>query len=184
MRPEPNRLFAMLPALALLAACSADGEPASDADGGAAGIALDAEASIAESLASSEGLSDLNTAIASAGLTEAMGGVGPYTLFAPADGRAPELESIGEMEMPARAALISYHIVPGLVTSADLRAAVEENGGPVDLATMTGATLRADAGEDGVTITDGAGGSVTVTEADLAQRNGVIHVVDGVLQPG
>lgn len=183
MRASRARHWIALPLLLGVAAC---GGGADQGDGDAAAgapVEIDADLSIAENLAANDALTGFHGLVGSAGLTEALAGIGPYTVFAPGNGAIEDLGDLGDMEMPARAALVSYHIVPGLMTAADIEAAIEAEEGAVELATLTGATLSASSGEDGLTITDGAGNAVTVTGADLVQQNGVIHTVSGVLQP-
>jgi uncharacterized surface protein with fasciclin (FAS1) repeats len=49
--------------------------------------------------------------------------------------------------------------------------------------TVGGCKLWLSAADGKVTIKDEAGGTATVTVADVLQSNGVIHVVDHVLLP-
>ena len=50
---------------------------------------------------------------------------------------------------------------------------------------MQGGKLTASAGPNGsVILTDAAGGTSTVTQADVMQSNGVVHVIDTVVMPG
>jgi uncharacterized surface protein with fasciclin (FAS1) repeats len=69
------------------------------------------------------------------------------------------------------AAILTYHVVPGRVTAADvvrLKEAKTVNGEMVD--------VKADGGS--VMIND-----AKVTAADVAASNGVIHVIDTVILP-
>ena len=50
-------------------------------------------------------------------------------------------------------------------------------------ATVQGGELTFSLDGDMVKITDAAGGTATVTIADVDQSNGVIHVIDAVLLP-
>jgi uncharacterized surface protein with fasciclin (FAS1) repeats len=51
--------------------------------------------------------------------------------------------------------------------------------------TVNGATFTVNVADDGsVTLTDAAGGDVTVVTTDIQTSNGVIHVIDTVLMPG
>jgi len=74
-------------------------------------------------------------------------------------------------------------VVPGVITSRDLAAAIEKGGGTTTLATVGGGTLTATSENGGITITDAKGGKARVSGADMLQTNGVVHVVDGVLMP-
>jgi len=81
-------------------------------------------------------------------------------------------------------AVLTYHVVPGTLTAADLAANAQANGGKAMLTTVQGAKLTV-WGKDGKWyVTDAKGGKAQITIADVKQSNGVIHVVDGVLLPG
>ena len=66
-------------------------------------------------------------------------------------------------------ATLSYHVVPGLVKSADIITNSTLN-------TISGAKLAVSKAGDFVTVDDGM-----VVTADLAAGNGVIHAIDRVL---
>ena len=51
-----------------------------------------------------------------------------------------------------------------------------------EITTLDGTNFTVN-GFDGVKITGAAGGAVTVVQPDIIARNGVIHVIDGVLLP-
>lgn len=161
------------------ATAAADGETAAGAEGSSEDL------SIAENLAAMPELSTFNDAVAAAGLTETLGGVGPYTVFAPTNSAFDAVDGAGDMidaGGPELVNLISYHIVPGVVTSEDLRAAIELGDGSVEIATMTGALLTGSADGDDIVLTDGAGNAFRISGADNAQQNGMVHVIDGVAQ--
>ena len=126
----------------------------------------------------------------SAGLAETFSGAGPYTVFAPTEAAfaaLPEdvrsgLESAEQRERLI--ALLSYHVVPGTVTAADMASAIERGaGGRAELATVTGANLRLSRDGDAIIVEDGAGGRARVTAPDQIQSNGVVHSIDTVLMP-
>jgi len=80
--------------------------------------------------------------------------------------------------------LLTYHVVPGRLTAADIAAQAQANGGTATLTTVQGEKLTVkDAGGGKWQITDAKGGTSTITQADVAQSNGVVHVVDTVLMP-
>ena len=80
-------------------------------------------------------------------------------------------------------AVLTYHVVPGKVTAAELVEAIRENGGQAALTTVQGGILTARLSGGSVILTDAAGGIAKVTSADLIQTNGVIHVTDAVSLP-
>jgi transforming growth factor-beta-induced protein len=119
--------------------------------------------------------STLTTALDAAGLVETLKGPGPFTVFAPTDEAFAKLPA-GTLEglladPEALRAVLTYHVVPGRVTAADvitLPAATTVQG--EDVAILTS--------ESGVQVNDAA-----VTVADVLASNGVIHVIDSVMLP-
>jgi uncharacterized surface protein with fasciclin (FAS1) repeats len=83
----------------------------------------------------------------------------------------------------ALTAILTNHVVPGVVTAKDLAGAIERGSGKAQLATVGGGTLTATQANGGITVTDAKGGQARVTQADVMQSNGVVHVVDAVLMP-
>ena len=70
------------------------------------------------------------------------------------------------------------------LTAADLATQAQANGGKVELTTVEGDTLTVNVNPDGsVTLTDEKGGTSRVTQADVLQSNGVVHVIDTVVMP-
>lgn len=116
-------------------------------------------------------------ALEAAGLTETLRGQGPYTVFAPTDEAfaklpAGTLESLLKPENKEQLrAILLYHVVPGRVTSSEVAKMTEAK-------TAQGETLRIRASDGAVKVDD-----ATVTQADIAASNGVIHIIDSVLLP-
>lgn len=191
--------------IALVAGC-AEGDGTADAEGGAedevaeavetgeaepveaGGGQMSANLTLAENVSAASDLSRLNEVATASGLGETLAGVGPYTLFAPTNAAfdaLPEgaLGTLLEQGGSPLANLVTYHMVPGVVTADDLRSAIEDGDGSAQLATMTGAPLTVREADGALVITDGAGGEARVTAADAIQANGMLHVIDGVLEP-
>ena len=80
--------------------------------------------------------------------------------------------------------ILTYHVVPGRLTASDLMAQVRAGGGTAQLRTVQGGTLTARMNGDAVVLVDAKGGTATVTQADVLQSNGVIHVTNAVSLPG
>jgi uncharacterized surface protein with fasciclin (FAS1) repeats len=117
----------------------------------------------------------LAAALEAAGLVEVLKGEGPFTVFAPTDeafAKLPEgtVESLLQ-DIEALTAILTYHVVPGKVMAADVV-------GLSEAATVNGATIDIAVDGDVVKIND-----ATVTAADIAASNGVIHVIDTVILP-
>jgi len=119
----------------------------------------------------------LLAAVEAAGLAPVLQGEGPFTVFAPTDQAFAQLPA-GTVEAlladPARlATILTYHVVPGRVTAADI-----VRSGGAQPATVQGETLTIVV-EGGTVRVDGA----AVVTADVEASNGVIHVIDAVVLP-
>jgi iron complex transport system substrate-binding protein len=121
----------------------------------------------------------LLTAVEAAGQTALLSGEGPYTLFAPTDDAFAALPPgmlDGLMSSTiSLQAVLSYHIVEGMVRAEDV----------VALDGQTVQTLYPD-GMLAVAVTDAGvilNETVNVIETDKMAGNGVIHVIDAVLVP-
>ena len=79
--------------------------------------------------------------------------------------------------------ILTYHVVPGKITSKDLMKLIKQGGGKAELKTVQGETLTASTQDGKVILTDQKGDTSTVPIPNVIQSNGVIHVVDTVLMP-
>ncbi len=131
----------------------------------------------------------LVAAVKAAGLVDTLASGGPFTVFAPTDAAFAKLPAgtVDTLLQPANRdqlrAVLTYHVVPGKVTSTQLVDLIGKNGGKATLTTVQGGTLTASLSGSSVLITDAAGGTAKVTAADLVQSNGVIHITDAVSLP-
>lgn len=146
---------------------------------------------IVENAVNSKDHTTLVAAVKAAGLVDTLSGPGPFTVFAPTNAAFAKLppgtvETLVKPENKATlTGILTYHVVPGRVTSADLKRMIKEGGGTATLRTVAGGDLTVQAaGKGRIRITDAKGNRSTVTIADVYQSNGVIHVVNGVLIPG
>ena len=116
----------------------------------------------------------LLTAVDAAGLGETLADGGPFTVFAPTDdafAALPQGTVQGLLDdPPALARVLTDHVVPGRITSAQITGDSEQK-------TVEGSVLKI-AVNGGVTVND-----ATVIQADVEAENGVIHVIDRVLIP-
>lgn len=144
---------------------------------------------IVENASNSADHTTLVAAVKAADLVETLSGAGPFTVFAPTNAAFAKLPAgtvDGLLEPAAKADLtkvLTYHVVPGTMTAAQIAAAIEAGNGSAVLTTVQGDRLTATASGATVTLTDAKGGKSTVTLADVMQSNGVVHVVDTVLMP-
>lgn len=187
-----NMLIALAASLSL-AACQQEGaDNKSAGDGGRAAKGGDdatASVSILEALSKAPGQTTLVSAVKSAGLTETLSGSGPYTLFAPTDAafkKLPEGSAAALLDPEGKArltGLLTAHIVPGVVTAADLQRAIERGKGKAQLATLGGTTLTASKVGEAIVIADAGGAQARIALGDMMQTNGVVHSIDTVLVP-
>ncbi|MBI1188967.1 MAG: fasciclin domain-containing protein [Alphaproteobacteria bacterium] len=153
------------------------------------GAAMLPTRNIVENAANSRDHTTLVAAVQTAGLVDTLSGAGPFTVFAPTNAAFDKLPdgTVASLLEPANrdtlTTILTYHVVPGRLTAADLVAQARAHGGRVTLTTAQGATLTVTPAANGVAITDARGGASMVTIADVIQSNGVIHVVDTVLMP-
>ena len=119
----------------------------------------------------------LVAAVTAAGLVDTLKGAGPFTVFAPSDDAFAKLPAgtVEDLVKPENkdklTKILTLHVLSGKVMAADVA------GQKVNPASVAGETLDVD-GTNGVKV-NGA----TVTKADIACDNGVIHVIDTVLLP-
>ncbi|MBE9079699.1 fasciclin domain-containing protein [Romeria aff. gracilis LEGE 07310] len=136
-----------------------------------------ADLTISELVSSSQSFEILTAALDAAEMTDVLAEEGPYTVFIPTDEAfeaLPEgaLESLLEPEnRELLTQVLSYHVVPGAVTSTDLSDGDE-------VTTVEGADVTIGVSEAGVTVND-----ASVILADVEASNGIIHVVDEVIIP-
>ncbi|UNU22496.1 fasciclin domain-containing protein [Microcoleus vaginatus PCC 9802] len=131
-------------------------------------------ADIVDTAVSAGSFTTLVAAVQAAGLVDTLKGAGPFTVFAPTDEAFAKLPE-GTVEallndIPKLTKILTYHVVSGKVMAADV----------VNLKsakTVEGSEVKIDA-SNGVKINDS-----TVTTADVAADNGVIHIIDSVLLP-
>ena len=153
------------------------------------GAAMLPTRNIIENAVNSADHTTLVAAVRAAGLVDTLSGPGPFTVFAPTNAAFAKLHA-GTVETllkpEQRAALtkvLTYHVVAGSVTSTQLVRMIRDGGGKAELTTVAGGKLTARLTGSNVVLTDEKGGQATVTQADVMQSNGVIHVTDSVSLP-
>ena len=154
------------------------------------GAAMYPTKNIVENAANSKDHTTLVAAVKAAGLVETLESAGPFTVFAPTNEAfnklpAGTVETLVKPENKATLTkILTYHVVAGRMTSADLKKAIKAGKGKATLKTVSGGTLTAMMkGSKAIELKDEKGGISTVTIADVMQSNGVIHVVNTVLMP-
>ncbi len=117
----------------------------------------------------------LVAAVKAAGLVDTLKGKDPFTLFAPTDDAFAKLPegTVDKLlkDVPQLKKILTYHVVSGKVMAADVSKMKSAK-------TVEGSEVKIDASK-GVKVND-----ATVSKADVAADNGVIHIIDTVLMPG
>jgi uncharacterized surface protein with fasciclin (FAS1) repeats len=127
-------------------------------------------------------------AIKAAGLTETFESKGPITIFAPTNNAFAKmspnrLDSLLKPENKYQLnSLITYHAIAGKVGVKDIAKNIKDHKGTAIYTTLAGSKLAAtiDANRN-IFLTDENGGTCVITQFDVEQSNGMLHVVDSVL---
>lgn len=145
---------------------------------------------IVENAVNSADHTTLVAAVKAAGLVDTLSGPGPFTVFAPTNAAFEKLPdgTVATLLKPENKAMLTsvltYHVVPGRLSAAELMAQIRAGGGKAMLTTVQGGTLTAWMQGDSVVLTDAKGGRAVVIQPNVMQSNGVIHVTDAVSLPG
>lgn len=153
------------------------------------GAAMYPSKNIIENALNSKDHTTLVAAVKAADLVETLERPGPFTVFAPTNSAFDKLpkgtvETLLKPENKAKLqSILTYHVVPGKLSSMDLMKMVKEGHGKATLKTVQGENLYVWMKGKKLMISDEKGGMATVTIPDVNQSNGVIHVVNKVLLP-
>ncbi|MBO0905163.1 fasciclin domain-containing protein [Jiella sonneratiae] len=153
------------------------------------GAPMSPQKTIPENASKAKNLTTLVAAVKAAGLVDTLAGPGPFTVFAPTNAafdRLPKgtVQTLLKPENKDKLTkILTYHVVPGDMTSADAMAQLKAHGGKVGVKTVEGETLTLMMKGKKLEVVDAAGHAATVTQADVTQSNGVVHVIDRVLMP-
>lgn len=139
---------------------------------------------IVDNAANAKNVTTLVAAVKAADLVETLKMEGPYTVFGPDNDAFNKLPSgtLDTLLKPENkqmlAGILTYHVVPGTYTSADLR--VMANKGET-LKSVQGGMLTPVLEDNALKIKDAKGNIVNIETADVISSNGVTHVIDSVL---
>ncbi|GLR48749.1 fasciclin domain-containing protein [Sphingomonas astaxanthinifaciens] len=153
------------------------------------GAAMYPSKTIVENAATAPNLTTLVAAVKAAGLVDTLSGPGPFTVFAPTNDAFAKLPAgtVDTLLKPENkgqlTGVLTYHVVPGRLTAANIIAKIKAGKGHATLKTVAGGTLTARLSGGKVVLTDAQGGKSIVTQANVFQKNGVVHVIDSVLLP-
>lgn len=144
---------------------------------------------IIENAVNSKDHTTLVAAVKAAGLVETLEGKGPFTVFAPTNEAFAKLPpgTVDTLLKPENKAtlvkILTYHVVSGDYTTADLMKMVKAGGGKAMLKTVEGEPLTLSVNGMNLFITGAKSGVAEVTIPNVKQSNGMIQVVNSVLLP-
>ncbi|HEY0148904.1 MAG TPA: fasciclin domain-containing protein [Allosphingosinicella sp.] len=154
------------------------------------GAPMYASRNIVENAVNSRDHTTLVAAVKAAGLVDTLASPGPFTVFAPVNAAFDRLPAgtVATLLRPENKAMLqsvlTYHVVPGRFTAADLMSQIRAGGGSARLTTAQGGMLTARMNGRNIVLTDAKGGMSMVIQGDVMQSNGVIHVTNAVSLPG
>jgi uncharacterized surface protein with fasciclin (FAS1) repeats len=144
---------------------------------------------IIENAVNSKDHTTLVAAVKAAGLVETLQGKGPFTVFAPTNEAFAKLPpgTVDTLLKPENKAMLvkvlTYHVVAGRYSAADLTKLVKAGGGKATLKTVEGETLTLSENGTKVFVSGEKSGVAEVTISNVNQSNGVIHVINTVVLP-
>jgi uncharacterized surface protein with fasciclin (FAS1) repeats len=176
-------LFLSVAALALTAGVAFADNPM------VGGAAMYDTKNIIENAVNSADHTTLVAAVKAAGLVETLSGAGPFTVLAPTNEAFAKLPAgtVDTLLKPENkdtlVKILTCHVIAAKAMSGDIMGMIKADGGKHVVDTVGGCKLTLSDMDGKVMITDEMGNMATVTVADVAQSNGVIHVIDTVLLP-
>ena len=144
---------------------------------------------IVENAVNSADHTTLVAAVKAAGLVETLEGPGPFTVFAPTNEAFAKLPAgtVDTLLKPENKTtltkVLTYHVVAGRLSASDLKKQIKAGNGTAQLTTVEGGKLWASMQGGNIMLKDEKGGTALVTIPNVFQSNGVIHVIDAVVQP-
>lgn len=153
------------------------------------GAAMYPTKNIIQNAVNSKDHTTLVAAVKAAGLVETLEGKGPFTVFAPTNEAFTKLPAgtVDNLLKPENrdmlTKILTFHVVNGKLSAADLMAMVKKGMGKATLTTVEGGVLTVMLDGKKLYLVDEKGNKVWITISDVFQSNGVIHVVNAVLMP-
>ena len=136
-------------------------------------ITVNAQSTIVDIAVGSKDHSTLVAAVKAADLVATLQSAGPFTVFAPTDeafAKIPKADLDALLKDKAKlTAVLTYHVVPGKVMAADVKAGKVKTvqGSEITISTTSGVSVN----------------NAKVIKTDIVADNGVIHVIDTVIMP-
>jgi uncharacterized surface protein with fasciclin (FAS1) repeats len=154
------------------------------------GMAMYPSKNIVQNAVNSADHTTLVAAVKAAGLVPTLESAGPFTVFAPTNAAFAALPAgtVDTLLKPENKTMLTkvltYHVVPGIHSSAAIRSAILAGKGKASMKTVEGDTLTFTMnGSNNVVVRDSKGNTADIVVYDVTQSNGVIFSVDKVLMP-
>ena len=153
------------------------------------GAAMYPSKNIVQNAVNSKDHTTLVAAVKAAGLVPTLEGAGPFTVFAPTNEAFAKLPpgTVATLLKPENKAMLTkiltYHVVPGRYTTAQLMNMVKMGHGKATLKTVEGEKLTFSTNGGHLFVQGAKSGVAEVTVPNVMQSNGVIQVVNSVLLP-
>lgn len=143
-----------------------------------------------ENLTASKSYTLFVQSLRSASLVGTFKSRGPLTVFVPSDTAFTQKlgKRLDTLMKPAHKYelinLLSYHVVPGQYTAKEINKLIKAGKGEASLQTLSGSKLimKID-GNRNIVLYDETGGQSIVTQFDIIQSNGIMHLATQVLIP-
>ena len=153
------------------------------------GAAMYPTKNIVQNAVNSKDHTTLVAAVKAAGLVSTLEGPGPFTVFAPTNEAFNKLPAgtVNNLLKPENKAqlvkVLTYHVVPGRITTRDLHKMIKKGHGKAELTTVEGGKLTVTMHHGKYMLTDAKGDMATITIPNVYQSNGIIQVINTVLLP-
>jgi uncharacterized surface protein with fasciclin (FAS1) repeats len=148
-----------------------------------------AQETIVDVAVGNEDFSTLVTALKAADLVGALQGDGPFTVFAPTNDAFAKIDSntlsslLEVKNQKALANILTYHVISGKITAADVVSALEKGNGTVELKALNEQVLTVVQKDGKIWLKDVKGNYSEIVATDVMGSNGVIHVINTVVMP-
>ncbi len=132
--------------------------------------------------------SELSSLVVSAELVDALLEEGPFTLFAPNNMALNQYseEKLKEVLKPRNRedlqSLLKYHIIPGTLTTDELKTMLGQNNNKMSIATLQGEELNFSLANGKISLKDANNNTINIIKSDIEATNGVIHTISTVAE--
>jgi uncharacterized surface protein with fasciclin (FAS1) repeats len=150
---------------------------------------VSAQGTIVDVAVGNKNFSTLVSALKAADLVKPLQGKGPFTVFAPTNEAFAKINPktlsslLEQKNQKSLANILTYHVVSGKLTAADVVAALKKGNGNVELTSLNGQKLTVLQKDGKIWIKDAKDNYSEITATDVMGTNGVIHVINSVLMP-